>query len=199
MYNTKINKKRIALLSDTAIDQLFNKPNFNSQDLELFFELSSSEHLLVENYKTIKLKIYFIVQLSYFRATQNFYSFNLHDVPKEVKYLSNKYFNPIKKAIQYKPDREIIMAQQNLILKLYNYQDWSSTLIPEVSNHLAELIRYYPNPEISFSELLKYFAEKRIVIPTYRVFQDIFTKVLSEQQAKLEKLVLNIPINIKIS
>ncbi|MBY0581225.1 MAG: Tn3 family transposase [Rickettsiales bacterium] len=195
--NRKYQKNRIALLSNAEIDQLFNIPTFNSQEMNLFFDLSDNDHLLLENYKTIKLKIYFIIQLGYFRTTQRFYNFNLEDVPEIVSYLANKYFNPIKIPINYKPYREIIKAQQNIILKLYDYKDWSSSLIPQVSAHLAELIKYYPKPEIAFSELLKYFEEMHIIMPTYRIFQDIFTKVLSKHNARLEKLILTIPINIQ--
>lgn len=190
-------KNRITLLSPPEIDELYNLPNFNTQDMEFFFSMSDSDHLLIAKYRTIKLKIYFILQLGYFRATHKFYNFKLEDVPTEVAYLANKYFDKNIRNIVDAPYRVIIKSQQEAILKLHHYTDWSSLLIPKIIGHLAELIRYHPKAEIAFGELLKYFESERIVIPSYRILQDIFTKVLSNHEAKLDNLILSIPQNIQ--
>ena len=190
-------KNRITLLSDAEIAELYNLPNFNEQDMEFFFALSNSDHLLIKKYKTIKLKIYFILQMGYFRATKKFYNFKLEDLSTEVLYLANRYFVITAKPIIDKPHRVIIKSQQDVILNLYNYTNWSSSLTHKVIVHLAELIRYYPKVEIAMGELLKYFQAERIVIPSYRILQDMFTKALSDHEAKLDKLILSIPQNIQ--
>ena len=116
-------KNRITLLSPPEIDELYNLPNFNTQDMEFFFSLSDSDHLLIAKYRTTKLKIYFILQLGYFRATHKFYNFKLEDVPTEVAYLATKYFDNSVRTIIDSPYRVIIKSQQEVILKLYNYAD----------------------------------------------------------------------------
>jgi hypothetical protein len=150
-------KNRITLLSDAEVDELYNLPNFNDKDMEFFFALSNSDHLLIKKYKTIKLKIYFILQLGYFRATQKFYNFKLEDLSTEVLYLANRYFIISAKPIINKPHRVMIKSQQDVILNLHNYTNWSSSLTSKIIAHLAELIRYYPKVEIAIGELLKYF------------------------------------------
>ena len=90
-------KNRIHLLPENKINELYNIPNFTDQEMEIFFSLSADDHLLLTKYKTIKLKIYFIIQLGYFRATQQFYNFSLEDIPKEVLYVAKLYFDlPLK-------------------------------------------------------------------------------------------------------
>ena len=165
--------------------------------MEFFFSLSDSDHLLIAKYRTTKLKIYFILQLGYFRANHKFYNFKLANVPNEVAYLATKYFDNSVMTIIDSPYRVIIKSQQEVILKLYNYTDWSNALIPKIMAHLAELIRYYSKVEIALSELLKYFESERIVVPSYRILQDIFTKVLSNHEAQLNHLILSIPQNIQ--
>ena len=53
--------------------------------IEKFFSLSKDENVLISKYRTTKVKIYFILQLGYFRATNNFYTFDLKDVADDCK------------------------------------------------------------------------------------------------------------------
>ena len=190
-------KNRIHLLPENKINELYNIPNFTDQEMEIFFSLSADDHLLLTKYKTIKLKIYFIIQLGYFRATQQFYDFSLENIPKEVLYVAKLYFDLPLKNINNKPYRTIIKSQQAIILNLYDYRDWSPSLSPQIETHLCELIMYYPKPEVATLELFKYFEQIKVVIPSYRVLQDIFSKVLSEHEAKLNNLILSIPEDIQ--
>lgn len=76
----KNKKTRINLLSNVEIDELYNLPVFDKIDREAFFTLSNSDWKLLDAYRTQKLKIYFILQLGYFRATQQFYNFKFEDI-----------------------------------------------------------------------------------------------------------------------
>ena len=87
----KKQKTRINLLSTTEIDELYSIPIFNKKDRELFFALSNSDYKLLDEYRTQKLKIYFILQLGYFRATQQFYNFEFDDV---LEVLCARYTSP---------------------------------------------------------------------------------------------------------
>ena len=58
--------KRIILLSDAEIAELYNLPMFTEKDRNIYFSLSSDDHKLLNEYRTLKLKIYFILQLGYF-------------------------------------------------------------------------------------------------------------------------------------
>ena len=84
MYKNQ--KTRIILLSNAEIDELYSRPTFNKKDRETFFALSNSDYKLLDEYRTQKLKIYFILQLGYFRATQQFYNFKFEDIWDDVSY-----------------------------------------------------------------------------------------------------------------
>ena len=124
--------KRIILLSDAEIAELYNLPMFTEKDRNIYFSLSSDDHKLLNEYRTLKLKIYFILQLGYFRATQNFYNFILEDVPEDAIYLLNRYFFQSNNILLGKPHRIKIKTQQNIILKNYNYTNWSNDLTPKI-------------------------------------------------------------------
>ena len=137
-------KNRITLLSDAEIEELYGLPEFTDIDRDCFFALSNSEYELLDEYRTLKLKVYFIIQLGYFRATQRFYNFKLEDVSQDVSYLVNKYFDQPHNSLMNRPYREIIKAQQSVILKLHGYTDWSKSVATRITVHLLELVRYYP-------------------------------------------------------
>ena len=82
----KYQKTRIILLSNAEIEEFYSLPVFNKKDREIFFALSNSDYKLLDEYRTQKLKIYFILQLGYFRATQQFYNFKFDDVLEDVSY-----------------------------------------------------------------------------------------------------------------
>lgn len=185
--------KRIILLSDAEIAELYNLPMFTEKDRNIYFSLSSDDHKLLNEYRTLKLKIYFILQLGYFRATQNFYNFILEDVPEDAIYLLNRYFFQSNNILLGKPHRIKIKTQQNIILKNYNYTNWSNDLTPKIISYLLESIKYYPKTPTNLSELFKFFQREKIVIPSYRILQDIFSKVISAEENRLSKIISNIP------
>ena len=187
----KYQKTRISLLSNAEIEEFYSLPIFNKKDREIFFALSNSDYKLLDEYRTQKLKIYFILQLGYFRATQQFYNFKFDDVLEDVSYLINKYFTPSQNTLNDKPHRKSIKDQQTIILKLHDYIDWSTSLVPQVMEHLLELIRYYPKGSNALRELFKYFQSKSIVIPKYRTLQDIFSKAFSAEEVRLNNRVLS--------
>lgn len=188
---------RIILLAKAEIDELYNIPNFTEKNRKIFFSLSAEEHQLLSKYRTLKLKIYFILQLGYFRAVQQFFNFNFEDIKKDVTYLINRYFSQPKTKLSNRPHRINIKTQQHVILELYNYRNWSNDLIEKTESHLLMLIRYYPQIDNSLRELFKYFENERIVLPKYRTLQDMFSRVLSKEEKRLETILLTIPENIK--
>ena len=193
----KYQKTRIILLSNAEIEEFYSLPIFNKKDREIFFALSNSDYKLLDEYRTQKLKIYFILQLGYFRATQQFYNFKFDDVLEDVSYLINKYFTTSQNTLNDKPHRKSIKDQQTIILKSHDYIDWSTSLAPQVMEHLLELIRYYPKGSNALRELFKYFQSKSIVIPKYRTLQDIFSKAFSAEEVRLNNIISSIPENIK--
>jgi hypothetical protein len=191
--------ERINLLPDVKINEIYNLPNFTEQEIELFFNLSKDDYVLLNKYRTLRNQIYFIIQLGYFRATQQFYNFDLEEISEQVSSIYHRYFDEPESlnTLVAKPYREIIKSQQAVILNLYEYRDWSSKFAPQIEIHLGELIKYYPKPEVATLELLKYFEQIKVVIPSYRVLQDIYSKVLARHEEKLNNLILAIPEDIQ--
>ncbi|QRG81468.1 DUF4158 domain-containing protein [Vibrio diabolicus] len=85
--------KRIQLLSNTEVDELYARPEFNSHEQRLYFTLNPSERDALRQFSNTKTRIYFILQLGYFKAKQQFFNFSLEDVKDDVKYIVGTYYS----------------------------------------------------------------------------------------------------------
>ncbi len=61
---------------------------------------------------------------------------------------------------------------------------------------MLDLFKSHANPKDALRELLVYFEYQKIILPTYRSLQDLFTNCIDIEDNRLQSLILNIPNNI---
>ena len=188
---------KINLLSDAENADLYARPCFNSAQRKFYFRLTPEDREALKKYKSIKSKSYFILQLGYFSAGRNFYEFNFEAVSADLIYVMRTYFKEELPSLTGKLARSTHAQQKLNILVLMGYQLFTNALIPEVELHISELLRYFPKPENALRELLVYFENRKIVIPSYRTLQDLFTRCLSKESARLTLVMHKIPRQIR--
>lgn len=139
------NTTHIQLLSKNEIADLYDRPDFNSDERKLYLTISEQdESCLLNHYSTLKTRIYFILQLGYFKAKHQFFDFYFEDVRNDVDYIISHFSNVDQATLSGRISRNCIRQQKNDILQLFDYQDWSSKHEPQIESHLCELLRYYP-------------------------------------------------------
>jgi hypothetical protein len=119
------NLKRLSLLSEAEIADLYARPAFNQNEQDLYFEMTRAELEILDQFGTIKTKTYFILQLAYFKAKNQFFTFEFEDTSKDVAYVSSKFFKKENMVLQGSITRQCISHQKQLILDLCGYQGWS--------------------------------------------------------------------------
>jgi hypothetical protein len=189
------NIKRLYILSDAEIIDLYSRPDFNSDERELYFAMNKVELDALNQYSAAKTRIYFILQLAYFKAKHQFFTFKFEDVKNDVKYIISKFFKGANMALPDSITRQTLNQQKQVILKLFDAEDWSAKQAELTETHLCELLRYYPKVHDTFRQLLVYFDTRKILLPTYRNLQDLFTQALSKEDNRLSQLMLLIPCN----
>ncbi len=185
--------KRLFLLPQAEISDLYERPIFNQNEQLLYFKMTQVELDALDQFKTIKTKVYFILQLAYFKAKNQFFAFEFDDVRADVNYVLLNFFKKPDKVLQGSITRQRIRQQKQAILILFNYQDWSTEKAILIETHLCELLRYYPRSHDAFRQLLAYLDNKKIVIPTYRNLQDMFTEAFAKENKRLSQLITLIP------
>jgi TnpA family transposase len=187
------NLKRIYLLPEAEITDLYARPVFNQNEQQLYFELTQVEFDTVGQFGTVKTKVHFILQLAYFKAKNQFFSFTFDDARADVDYVLAKFFTKTDVVFQGNITRQRINQQKQIILNLFGYQAWSVEQAIQVEAHISELLRYYPKGHDAFRQLLVYLDNQKIVIPTYRSLQDMFTQSFVNERDRLDQLILLMP------
>ena len=189
------NKKRIHLLSQVEIKELYERPVFNHEERILYFTLNADEISITQQYSHAKTRLYFMLQLGYFKAKQQFYLFDLEEVIEDAQFVNTLYFN---EAIEKngKITREYFKSQKESILKLYHYSQFSDCK-EKILSHLCSLLRVYPKLHNALRQLLIYFDQNNIILPPYRTLQDLFTQAYRIEKNRLNQLVSSIPDHIQ--
>ena len=94
--------KRLYILAEHEIDQIYSIPNFNLNEKNEHFSLNIQEKNIAYWHKSPDSIIYFILQLGYFKAKKQFFSFSFQDVSSDTKYIIYHYFKA-KKTFPYGP------------------------------------------------------------------------------------------------
>jgi hypothetical protein len=108
---------RLKILSDDEIDALYGRPRFTQEERVEYFTLSAQEKVALAQLHSLKSKVFFILQLGYFKARRMFFVFGLKDAVDDAAYVRDKYFSAFSEG-----DTEIAettrLKQQRLILDL---------------------------------------------------------------------------------
>ncbi|PIR10203.1 MAG: transposase, partial [Gammaproteobacteria bacterium CG11_big_fil_rev_8_21_14_0_20_46_22] len=195
-----MSKKQINLLTDSEISDLYSIPIFNDDnERDHFFTLGDAEHKLLKKYTSVKSKVYLIMQIGYFKAIQQFYKFSLDDVKDDVNFIIKKHYSSEenKKELTGTLWKDNYRTQKEDILTLYGYREWSYPLKKITVNQLEKLIRIHPKGSDTLRELYIFLENEKIIFPSYRTIQDLFTRVFKTERDRLEKIVLEIPSDLK--
>jgi hypothetical protein len=111
-------QKRLGILGDDEVDAIYSKPNFSSEERDIYFSLSQPEKELLPLLRSVKSQAYFVLQLGYFKAKHRFFTFNFQEVAGDLQYVLKQHFES-KAIIDLSPVTKLTrLKQQQLILEL---------------------------------------------------------------------------------
>lgn len=162
------NEKRLQLLSEAEISDLYDKPCFTPEERELYFTLNPVEQQSLGRYHNTRTRVYFILQLGYFKAKHQFFRFHFEAAAEDTNFILKDYFDREDTDWKGGLSRDSIRAQKRDILNLFNYRDWSTDFEPQILTKLGQLVRYFPKSHSALRQLLFHLDRQRIIIPSYR-------------------------------
>ncbi len=189
--------ERIQLLSNTEVEELYARPEFNPHEQALYFSLTPAERALLEGFRNTQTRIHFILQMGYFKAKQQFFTFSLDEVRSDAQYIVATYYSNAD-AAQFTGtlSREYARKQRQEILSLFEYRNWSPQYTADIESHISHLLRYYPKGHSAFRQLLAFFDHQKLVIPSYRTFQDMFSRAFTAEEQRLCAIFASLPASI---
>ena len=89
---------RLRILEDEEIVALYGPPRFTPEEQRQYFSLTSREQKALEQLHSIKSRLFFLLQLGYFKARHQFFVFDLgrannySAIEQDATYLCQRYF-----------------------------------------------------------------------------------------------------------
>jgi TnpA family transposase len=180
--------KRLRILTATEINDLYSRPSLTDDERKGLFELNQEEHKLLATNMTLVAKVDAIIRLGYFKQTQQFFQFDLHEIPGDVNHVLERYFAPAvvtKKTL----GRAAKLNNQHWVLRMTGYTRFKKTQhAPLLLNKAEKLCRLSVNPVFIFRELLAELTQKKISRPGYSTLQTLIAQALISEQARINHI-----------
>lgn len=181
-------QKRLRILGDDEIQALYGRPRFTDDERLEYFALSPTEKATLEQLHSIKSRIYFILQLGYFKSHHMFFVFDLPDVEEDARYVREHYF-PEFQLDDLDITKVTRLRQQGLILKLFCYRSCDAEQRQALAAKARQAATVSAKPIYIFRELMHFLAEQRLVAPGYTLMQDTIGQALTHEQERLTTIL----------
>lgn len=165
-------QKRLRILGDDEVEAIYGRPRFTPEERELYFSLSVPEKAALEPLPSVELRIYFILQLGYFKARYLFFAFKISDVVEDARYVQATYFANTPFAY-FEISKESRLKLQRFILDLYQYRYCDATERQKLETKAQQVAMVYSKPIYLFRELMQYLTEQRLMAPGYSFMQEV--------------------------
>ncbi|MDV3450590.1 Tn3 family transposase [Bacillus safensis] len=185
------NQNRLKILREEEIKIIYDRPIFTYEDRCQYFFLSQPEKELLDTLRSVKSRVYFILQLGYFKAKHLFFTFDLYEVEEDLQYILQVYFNVSEISDLNSIGRFTRLKQQQLILELFNYRTCDAEERRKMEEKAQKTATFCSKPIYIFREIMNYLSKHRIVVPSYSFMQDMIGKVITHEQNRLIALMQN--------
>ena len=185
---TNTTQKRLRVLGDDEIQALYGRPHFTDAERLEYFALSLTEKAALEQLHAIKSRLYFIVQLGYFKSHHMFFVFDLSEVAEDARYVQGQHF-PDFQLDDLDLTKVTRLRQQGLILDLFRYRICDAEQRQALAAKACQAATVSAKPIYIFRELIHFLAEQRIVAPGYTLMQDTVGQALTHEQDRLTTIL----------
>ena len=186
-------EKRIKILTEAEIAELFGPPILSSNDQRFFFTLNDAELAECNRIRERDHRCMFVVLLGYFKVKPIMLSPGYHQIKQDLKYVCSEVFpGPGLRPFNLTQKARVRIYQR--IFKLTGHQRWlnkshSSALIKDLNEHA----RAWGQPRSLFDRAIECLSAQKVAIPGYTVLQDLISEVVGVTNdqfvRKLEELI----------
>jgi TnpA family transposase len=187
MSSTK--SKRITILSESEINELYSLPKFTNKEREEYFSLDDDILQEVRRMRKSASALYLILLLGYFRAKPVALSFQFNDVKDDLEYIRDTYFpnRMIPKQDLPKSTKHKLMAK---MLSFVGYSRFNRQKhLTQLTKRLEDVATIHADAKYVFDECIAYFSQHRIALTGYTTLQDVISVTLSEERKRIESIL----------
>ncbi len=187
MNKTHESDRRLKILTPSEKHFIYERPHFTFGERRTHFRLSKYEKEIVfKKLKSNNTRLYFILQLGYFRFSLRFFKFKFSDAMADVDYIANRYFSTHQiEELTKEYNKKTPINHYPIILALFSYKFSSTKDRKDLYEKAEQVVLIDANPKYIFKELVRLAYNKKIVLPSYTTMQSIISKAILTQETKL--------------
>ena len=185
----EVKSKRISILAEAEIDELYVLPWFTQKEREEYFSLDDEILREVRSMRKMGSTLYLIVLIGYFRAKPVSLTFRFQDVQADLEYIRDTHF-PGRKI----PKQDLLKSTKHKLatkmLSIVGYSRFNRQQhLPKLNKRLKDVATIHAEAKYVFDECLAFFGQERIALTGYTTLQDIITATLSYERKRIESVL----------
>ena len=181
-------ERRLRILGEAEIDAIYGLPCLSDEERPEYFSLAPPEKMALDQFHSIKSRIYFMLQLGYFKSHHRFFVFGLPDVEADARYIQGQYF-PNFQLTDLNITKVTRLKQQGVLLALFNYHICDAKQRQALLAKACQAAKVSAKPIYVFRELMHYLEGQRLVMPGYSSMQDTIGQALTHEQERLATIL----------
>ncbi|MBY0282120.1 MAG: DUF4158 domain-containing protein, partial [Alphaproteobacteria bacterium] len=181
-------RKRLSFLSKLERDEFYGLPIFSEEERGVYFSLDDDENKEMETLRSLDSRVNFILQLGYFKAKFMIFECSFLECQEDVLYIMNQFF-PGYKSPEKDVSEKIRRGNTARILKLFAYKLVNREILETLKKKALEFVKLCADPGFIFDSLVDFLHKERVVIPSYRIFQDTISTTLTAETERLDLIV----------
>lgn len=139
--------------------------------------------------RSLKSRVYFVLQLGYFKAKCLFFTFELTDVAEDARFVQEQHFERRKCDQVRSIENQTVLKQQRMILELFNYRNCDAEERKVLNEKAEQAAVICGKPIYIFREIKEHLDKNRIVSPPYSFMQDTVGAAISSEQNRLASIL----------
>ncbi|MDH5327674.1 MAG: DUF4158 domain-containing protein [Gammaproteobacteria bacterium] len=156
--------KRISILNQAEIEDLYGVPDFNQSYQQFYFALNDREWHKISQLRDKKLQCVAVALLGYFKCKPILLSPNYLQMHPDLRFIAEQHFGGFKfRRFKLKPDQKSRVYDR--VLKILGYANWKDKLHQsQLVDHLLNQATSWAHPRFLFDASIEYLSTHKIAI-----------------------------------
>lgn len=184
-------KKRIKILTNNEINELYQIPSFNSAEREEYFSLDKDLRRRVNAISKIESRIYMILLIGYFRYKPVAPDISEQNAKKDIKHIVQQYYPKVNHEVYLNISKRTKSRLINSMLSTLGFRQLTPALKDSLIIRLKDVATICMDPKYVFDELLAFLGQNRVALPGYSTIQDLISEALNYERVRVSNILAN--------
>ncbi|CNI60456.1 Tn3 family transposase [Yersinia pekkanenii] len=184
-------KKRIRILTNNEINELYQIPAFNSAEREEYFSLDKDLRRRINSISKIESRIYIILLIGYFRYKPVVPELTEQNYKKDIKHIIQHYYPKINHEISLNISKRTKSRLVSTMFSILDFRPLTPDLKVALIIRLKDVATICMDPKYILDELLAFLGQNRIALPGYSTVQDFISEALNTERQRIINILSN--------